>query len=140
MLRGLLNKLSGRVRVEISPDVFTFPKGSKSSAVGTFLYLDNTREQVRILSIGECFEGSERCVRVELFTPDSPLGEGSSRLELLAAFLRFGFQTVSGRRLFLPTVTFRGESSLNRIVCGFQRTILSEGAMLAGAYSVEFTK
>ena len=138
MLGLILNKLTGRITVDVSPDAFVFLKGNRMVTLATHLYLYRDEGRWHILGIGEEFEGSEGCIKVGLFSGDTEGLSGSFRTEILESFLRFGFARVLGRKFGLPTVAFRGAYNLDKLFDGAPERILGYAAEKAGAYSVEF--
>lgn len=137
MLTTIINKLTGKITIDITPEMFIFSWRGRSISIETFLYLFNENEKYKILGIGENFEGSDTCHRIDLFSGPPPKNNTISRSELLEAFLRFGFRKITDRVLIQPTIIFRGTYSINEILAGYQKTVLRDAAFKAGAYAVE---
>jgi hypothetical protein len=135
--------LSPRITVHVSPEAFTFSSARGRLLLQTFLYLRDSPDSVRVVSVGEePAETSAGIVRLELFGGAKRLGNGKARIgnaECLEAFLRFAIQKLWGRTLMVrPTVTVVGAENLDRILQGFQMPVLRQAFESAGAYSVAF--
>ena len=139
MLGYIFNKISGKVTIDVNPELLVFTRRDRSIGIATFLYLSNNNGTYKIQSIGEECEGSGSFSRVELFRDGPNPGESYSRSELLEAFLRYGLKKVIGRNFMRPTVIFQGTQTLDSILAGYQDAILSKTALNAGAHEVEFT-
>lgn len=83
MLTYIFNKISGKVTIDITPELIVFTRRGRSISIPTFLYLYDDNGTYKILGIGEDFEGSSSCLRVELFKGEPPSGEFFSRVVLL---------------------------------------------------------
>jgi hypothetical protein len=140
ILSFIINRFSGKITIDVSPERFLFSNGYDTLALDTYLYLSrNSAGDFLVLAIGERV-GKDTCVRVDLFDQKSVLPDKVLRSSCLEAFLRFGFVKLSNRKAMLrPTVIFRGANSLNYITCGYHKKILSDAAKNAGAHSVEFS-
>lgn len=137
----LINKLTEVVIINVSPDEFIFSWRGRSVSLETYIYLFNDNGDYRILGIGEDFEGSNRCIRVELFSEKLPPNNLILRSELLEAFIRFGLWKIIGRRIILsPTIIFKGTQNIEKILSGHQNSVLTDAAYKAGAYSVQIEK
>lgn len=102
------------------------------------MYLFNDNGDYRILGIGKDFEGSTKCIRVELFSEKLPPDNRIFRSKLLESFIRFGLWKIIGRRMILrPTIIFKGTYRIEKILSGYQDSVLTDAAYKAGAYSVQ---
>ena len=72
MIDIIINRLTGKVVIKVSPNEFTFLWRGKSLNIKTYVHLFDDNGYYRILGIGEDFEGSSRCTRVELFSEKLP--------------------------------------------------------------------
>ena len=141
MLAAIINKFTGPVTIDVTPEEFIFSWRGVSVSIETYIYLLDDNGEYRILGIGEDFEGSNRCIRVELFSEKLPPNNRILRSKLLEAFIRFGMWKIVGRRIFLrPTMVFRGTQNIEKMLSGYQDTILIDAACKAGAHSVEIKK
>lgn len=141
MLAAIINKLTGLVIIDVTPEEFIFSWRGRSANIETYVYLFDDNGEYRILGIGEDFEGSNRCIRVELFSEKLPPNNRILRSELLEAFIRFGLWKIIGRRILLrPTMVFRGTQNIEKILSGYQNTVLTDAAYKAGAHAVEIKK
>ena len=138
MLTAIINKFTGKIIIDVTPEKFIFSWRGRSINIETFLYLFEENGKYKILGIGENFEGADTCHRIELFSVTPLSNDNISRSELLEAFLRFGFRKIIGRALIQPTIVFRGTHNINGILAGYQRTVLRDAAFKAGAYAVDF--
>ena len=139
----LLRFWSNAITVHISAEAFTFSSDHARLLVPTFLYLRDGNDGVRVVSVGEePAEGSSSIVRVDLFRGATRVGKGRTRIgnmECLEAYVRFAIFKVVGRTaLVRPAVTIVGAESLDRILHGFQTTVLRQVFESAGAHTVTF--
>ena len=138
MISAIINKLTGLVVINVSPNEFTFSWRGRSVNLKAYMYLLNDNGDYRILGIGEDFEGSAKCIRVELFSEKFPPDNRIFRSELLEAFIRFGLWKIIDRRIILrPTIIFKGTCRIEKILSGYQDSVLTDAAYKAGAYSVQ---
>jgi hypothetical protein len=134
---------SHAITVHVSPETFRFSSGTRSLVLPTFLYLDNGSDAVRVVSVGEVpAQPSAAVVRLDLFGAAKLLVNGKARVtnaECLEAFLRFAIQKLEGRTWMVrPSVTVVGAENLDRILHGFQISVLRQAFETSGAYTVEF--
>ena len=137
MIDRLLSLISPKITVDVSPESFTFTSAKGTLSLGTYLYLSNLNGEGKILGIGETFEGSEECIRVDLFKRSAT--RSVDQFGCLAAFFRFAFKKLSSRMaLVRPIAIIKSWESLDEALCGYQRLILEQAATTAGAHTVKF--
>jgi len=92
-----------QIAIRVSPEVFFLTKGDASLSLPTYLYIDSTAANPRVVAVGEEISGVPELVRIDLFgsslQASPPLRVGL--LECLAAFLRAGVQKLVGRRTMI---------------------------------------
>ncbi len=130
-----------QIAIRVSPEVFFLTKGDASLSLPTYLYIDSTAANPRVVAVGEEISGVPELVRIDLFgsslQASPPLRVGL--LECLAAFLRAGVQKLVGRRTMIRwRVTVTGLASLDSILHGYQVAILRQALEAAGAAQIEF--
>jgi len=125
----ILDIFRSTITVIVSPKTFRFTTTAASHDIQTYLLIKDGR----ILGIGDDFEGSDRCQRIDLFEPQSQLV--TNKAYYLDAFMRFGLRKVLKRKLGLrPRVLLRNTDSLESLCCGYQNSILRAAVMSSGAY------
>ena len=120
------------ITVTVTPEVFRFSTPTVATDIRTYLLIF----EGRILGIGDDFDGSDRCQRIDLFDPDSP--SFPDKEFYLEAFMRFGVRKVLKRKFKpRPRMFLRNTDSLRVLCCGYQNSILKAAAMNGGAYECE---
>ena len=129
----ILDKFRPAIDVFVSPDVFRFSRREKREDIQTFLLMHENR----IMGIGDAFEGSDICQRVDLFN-GSQTSTSEPKAWYLQAFMRYGIRKVIDRRIMLrPKIIFHNTDSLTQSCSGYQNLILRSAALESGAYSCE---
>lgn len=118
------------VTIDVAPNRFQFRWKERSLSLATVVWLS---EDHRVLAVGEWCSGSEKSLRIELFSETLP-EQGILRSEVLEVILRYGLQKVVNRRIFLrPQLVFRQTEGLAACLDGCQNEILEEAGLKAGA-------
>ena len=132
MLEGILKLFAPRIEVYIEPSEFRFTHGAQRERIATYLFFSGDK----VLGIGEPFEGTEQCTRIDLFSPSLPATK--NKLDALEAFFRYGIRKVLNRKWTIrPLLYIRNTESLNQLFCGYQNAIIRLAAQNSGAYECE---
>ena len=67
----LINKLSGRVDVDVDPDLFTLYGNGRVLTLNTFVYAHADSRDLKILAVGDNIEASKSAKKPDLFGPNS---------------------------------------------------------------------
>lgn len=128
-----------KLTVSTAIDAFTFMRDQETTTLHTYIHLTTDSARPKILSVGEEPIGNQHSVRIDLFAQSDICLVSAVREELIAAFLRYAFRQLAGRRwLVRPIVRFRGTGQL-RPVLGYEvNKILSNCAFQAGADEIHF--
>jgi hypothetical protein len=121
--------------VDIHPGVFSFSTNGASFQLRTYVYLSGERPH-RVLAVGQDYVG-EAVKRLDLFEhrPSDPALPDKGKL--LDAFFHNAFVRMPrGRTLVRPTVKFRGLSSLDSLLHGYQAMLFTDSVMRCGAHKV----
>ena len=136
LLNNMANK-NQQIDVEINPAYFVFSWQEYQLKVPTLVSIDLDKKQ--LVAVGEK-EPTAGVATIALFSPEQNFPAGIERLDLLQAF----WNTLSRKywrkkfSVLRPKIVFHGEQQLNRILCGYQRSLLEIAALAAGAKEVSF--
>ena len=135
MLISILNLLSAKIEIEVSPDRFVFVRNGEVKSLKTKIFLSNDSTKKKVIGIGEDFVATQPSICVELFQETE---EGVlpylGKFECLDAYFRYSFRLITKRSAFVrPLVVFKNSKSLKSLLCGYQDKILLTSAMNAGA-------
>lgn len=142
---GLFFRLfSARIVVEVHPEYFLFRKKDYSLKVETYLCLATVDHQTRIVSIGEVDASIPSQVQmVHLFKDSGYLPQGVDKSELLYAFFEYGIgRCMQGKILPVarPILLITGVGQFAGILCGYQRGLFENAALMGGAGEVIFVE
>jgi hypothetical protein len=133
MLAYLIGFLSGGIEVEVSPDYFRFRRKGQEINFRTVIFI-SLDGKPRVLGVGDDHIPAEPNLRIDLFKPEDTILGALDRAECLDAFFRYCIRkTMSRTTLIRPRIVFRNAVSLKSILCGYQRMILKNAAINAGA-------
>jgi hypothetical protein len=134
----LLNALSPRFELQVSPEGFRFSCRGRIELVSPVLYLTGSGKKQRVAGVGDSYAPPGPHTRVDLLDPDSAPLPPLSRADALEAFIRFGIVRVSRRVLLRPTFTVTGVESIAGAFAGEEKSVLEKALLVAGAHRVEF--
>lgn len=131
-------EIGPQIDIEINPLYFVFSWKVHKRKVPTLIGVDSkTRD---ILAIGEKAAG-EDVVSLSLFESENGLPPDFDKMELLQSFLEFNIaKLLENQKLlfFKPKVVFHETDQLHPILCGYERALLKNAALAAGAREVAF--
>jgi hypothetical protein len=135
MLSNILNLLSAKIEIEVSPDRFVFKRDDVIKSISTKVYLSNNSTKAIIIGIGDEFIATQPNICVELF---QEIQEGELpnlvKSKCLDAFFMHAFRLITRRTAMIrPRVVFKNSQSLHALLCGYQDIILRTAATNAGA-------
>ena len=138
--RFIWNPLIAPFRNEIVVDTrlaaFSFSTNGASFQLSTYVYLSVDRPH-RVVAVGQDYLGGGAVSRVDLFEhrPSDPTLPNKGKL--LDAFFTNAFVRMPrGRKLVRPTVKFRGLSSFDSLLHGYQAILFTDSVMRCGAHRV----
>jgi len=135
MLSSILNLLSAKIEIEVSPDRFVFKRNDLTKSLTTKVYLSNNTNNAKILGVGDEFVATQPNICVELFQ-EIQKGELPNlvKSQCLDAFFMYAFRLITKKSAMIrPRVVFKNSESLNALLSGYQDTILQTAAINAGA-------
>lgn len=133
MLAYLIGLLSGEIEIKVSPDYFIFRRKSQEISIRPVIYISLERT-LRVLGVGDDHVPAEPNVSIDLFQPEGTSVGSIDKAECLDAFFRYCFRKIMSRKAFIrPRIVFRNVVSFNGILCGYQRIVLKNAAINAGA-------
>jgi len=135
MLTSIINLISGKIQIEVSPDRFVFTRNDEVKSLKTTVFLSDDSKKRRVLGIGDDFVATQPNVCIRLFQEnDAGILPALGKSECLDAYFRYAFRLITRRSAFVrPLVVFRNSESLNTLLCGYQDKVLLNSAMNAGA-------
>jgi hypothetical protein len=137
MIDYIVGMLTKDIYCRVDPREFHFRRGEESLNVQTYIYV-TMGKPTHVMSVGSAFQGSQQCMKIELFER-SPNELLQSKGEFLDVLLRYAFSTLSGRRAMVrPRVIFSNTNSLQEYLSGYQQNVLTDSAMKAGAREIIF--
>jgi hypothetical protein len=135
-----MNFLNSNVNLVVSPTHFEFSTTKGEVKLETKVWLSNDGKVTRVVAVG--VDDSQTTLSkslISLFDPEGPLE--LERFEVLCKFLYYGLQQVPGKNWMIrPYLVIKNDRSLAKILCGYQKTILSAGGFAAGAREVMFSE
>jgi hypothetical protein len=138
MLAYLIGILSGEVDVDVSPDYFCFKKKGQEKKFRAVIFV-SAHGNPRILGVGDDQIMTEPNIRIDLFKGEDSTIRDNDKANYLEAFFRHCIlMTYNRRALIRPRIVFRNSSSLKGILCGYQKLILENTALTAGARECVF--
>ena len=142
MLSSILNLLSAEIEIEVSPERFVFKRGNEIKSLKTKIYLSDVPTKSQVLGIGDEFIPTQSHICVELFQENMDrLLPNLAKSECLDAFFRHAFRLITRKSAMVsPRVVFKNSKSLNKLLCGYQDSILMSAAVNAGARECIFEK
>jgi len=135
MLSSFLNSLSAEIVIEVSPDRFVFKRDSETKILSTKIYLSDCSAKAVALGFGDEFMATQSNICIELFREtNTVILQNVVKAECFNAFFRHAFRAITRRTAMIrPRVVFQNTKSLNKILCGYQKSILTWAAINAGA-------
>ena len=131
-------ELLPQIEIEVNPLFFVFSWKIHKRKVATLVAIDTkTRD---LIAIGEQGTG-EDVVTVTLFEPCEDLPPDVDKVEMLQTFLEFNIAKLLEKQKVLiarPKIIYRETQSLKGLLCGYERTLLKDAALAAGAREVSF--
>src|SRR5512140_197035 len=127
-----------QIEIEINPVFFVFSWKIHKRKVAAIMSIDS--ETKELLAIGEKADG-EGVTSFSLFEPEQNLPAGMEKMDLLQLFLEFNIAKLLEKQkilAFKPRIVFREDHQLQQIMCGYQRSLLKDAALAAGAREVSF--
>lgn len=121
--------------VDARPGVFSFFTNGAAFQLPTYVCVSSEPPH-RVLAVGQDYNGREAAIRVDLFEPGPWNPALPDRGKLLDAFFRAAFVRTRGRTLVRPRVKFRGLSSFDALLHGFQAMLFMGSVMRCGAHAV----
>lgn len=131
-------EIAPQIEVEINPLFFVFSWKIHRRKVATLVSVDT--KTLDIIAIGEKGNG-EDVISVALFEPEDSLPAEMEKVELLQSFLEFNIAKLLEKQrilIFKPRIVFHEDQQLKGLTCGYQRTLLRDAALAAGAREVLF--
>ncbi len=141
MLAYLLKLLSGIIEIEIHPDHFRFRRKDRELIIPTYLDLSVNGKKFKVFAVGEDFVVPDSILpkmRIYLFNTTDPNLTELDKADCLDAFLRYGFSKVSNRVFIRPRVVVSNVNSLQNILGGFQKSLIKQAVLNAGASECTF--
>ena len=135
MFSYLLNLLSTKIEIEVSPDRFVFKRNDEIKGLATKVYISKDSNRTLFLGFGDEFTATQSNICVELFkeTHDRKL-PNTIKSECLVVYFRYAFRLITKRcALVRPQVVFKNSQSLSRLLCGYQDSLLLAAVTDAGA-------
>src|SRR5262249_317832 len=121
---------------------FTFATSTAVVELGTYLYLGNTTNGLRVVGVGELISDGQDLIRFELFADNAQakhLRRHVEPMECLEAFMRYGIQKVPSRRTMIrPAITVLGISTLESVLHGYEAAVIRQALESAGAWVLTF--
>lgn len=135
MLTNILNLISARIEIEVSPDRFVFIRNGKVKSLKTKIFLSDDSTRRKVLGFGEDFVTTQPNICIDLFQEnDENSLPDLGKSECLDAYFRYAFRLITRRSVLVrPQVIFKNSESLRRLLCGYQDKILITAAINAGA-------
>ena len=136
----IINLLSAKIEIEVSPDHFVFKRDDLIKSLSTKVYLSNDSAKTKILGVGDDFIATEPNICINLFQENQQAEiPNLAKSECLDAFFMHAFRLLTSRfAMIRPLVVFKNMRSLNALLCGYQDTILLTAAGNAGARECHF--
>ena len=140
MLSSILNLISSKIEIEVSPERFVFNRDGEIISLKTKIYLSDDPTERKVLGFSDDFVATQPYVCVELFQEnEAGILPDLGKSECLDAYLRHAFRLITRRSAFVrPLVVFNNSKSLNSLLCGYQDKVLLTSAMNAGARECTF--
>lgn len=135
MLSSILNLLSAEIEIEVSPDRFVFKRNNEIKSLKTKIYLSDNSTRSQVLGICDEFAPTQPNICIELFQENKDgLLPNLAKAECLDAYFRYAFRLITRKSAMVrPRIVFKNSKSLNKLLCGYQDSILMSAAINAGA-------
>jgi hypothetical protein len=141
MLNYLIGILSDDIEVEVSPDDFCFRRKGQETRIKTIIYLSSDGKP-HVLGVGDGYMPTEPHIKIELFKPEASNIGSYDKSDYLYAFFKYCIEKklLIRKLLIRPRIVFRNQASLKGILCGYEKMILRNTAMDAGARECLFNE
>ena len=142
MFNYLFSILSNDIEVEVSPDYFCFRRKGQKTRIKTIIYLSSDGKP-RVLGVGDGYMATEPHIKIELFKPEASNIGSYDKSNYLYLFFKYCFEKkllISKFELIRPLIVFRNQASLKGILGGYQKMILRNAAVNAGARECLFNE
>ena len=135
MLSNILNLLSAKIEIQVLPDRFVFKRNNEIISLKTKIYLSDNSTKAQVLGIGDEFIPTQSNICIELFQENkNGLLPNLAKSECLDTFFRHAFRLITRKSAMVrPLVVIKNSKSLDKILCGYQDSILLSAAINAGA-------
>ena len=133
-------KIAPEIVVEIQQDYFVFSKGEKQFRLDTCINYVIEDGKFKLINIGENKEIPGTNL-VNLFDPENAIEPELEKMYLLQTFFEIGIGESFESKLLpqlRPSIIFRNDAELDRLLCGYHRALLEFAALLGGARDVRF--
>ena len=141
----ITRRLMPKIRIEVTPESFTFSSAQYTFQLKTYLYLVIQESKILIAAIGNDDDSSSLpdVYRVDLFRKNSLPSQAADKWQHLEVFLNYGILKSkshlawpqSGLR---PILIVEGIQTLESILNGYQQGLFERAAIEAGAYGIIF--
>ncbi len=130
----LLTQLSDDVQVTIGPDVVSVTCKGKLESLRPVVYVSSDETNPIIIAVGSSTGPSEPHIQVNLFHSGTPLPDWIDKDIVLERFFQYVFRSVLNFGVLArPRVIVRGADSLDSVLCGYQKSLLKNALVKAGA-------
>jgi hypothetical protein len=130
----LLTELSDEIEVTISPDVVSVTCKGKLESLKPVVYVSSDETNPIIIAVGSSADPSEPHIQVNLFHSGTLLPDWLDKGIVLERFFQYVFRSALNLGVLTrPRVIVRGADSLNSILCGYQKSLLKNALIKAGA-------
>ncbi len=131
-----MNPFINTIEVDVNPEYFYFRRPGKEIRVEPTVYLSQKGKSFLVEAVGLIDNPPESLLRVDLFKPGKHALHNS---ECFEAFLKYCIRMVIARNVLLrPRIIFRRSESLRDILCGYERQVLRDAVLRAGARDYVF--
>ncbi len=105
-----------------------------------WIHLTDDSSSPTVLGVGDEYVPTQPNRRIKLFEENkNGTHKDLVKAECLDAFFRHAFRLITRRSAMIrPKVVFKNSFSLNKILCGYQNSILASAAVNAGARECTF--
>ena len=133
---------SQRIVVDVSPTMFTFRTKDDSFSIQPSVNIFEENGKANIVAIGENAPESEpRIKHIDIFDNKTYLPEKINKPDFLQAFLEYCIAKIFLLKFLpqvRPVVFILGSNKFDTLLCGFQKDILENAFLSAGAGKVFF--
>jgi len=138
----LLNKLSENIEMTIGAETVSVSYQDKFEHLKPVVYISKDETNPIVIAVGCSEVPTEPHIRVDLFCSGAPLPKSMEKDAVLEAFFTYIFRDLLNlnalKRLVRPRVILKGADSLDSILCGYQKSLLRNALLKAGARECVF--